>query len=61
MKKTKKRVLGLLGLALVIITTIFAAFLPNPEASAEGGSLFGDEVIFDQLSGTGPSVESTKE
>lgn len=34
MKKTKKRVFGLLSLVLVVATTIFAAFLPGPEASA---------------------------
>lgn len=34
MKKTKKRVFGLLGLVLVVATTIFAALLPGPETSA---------------------------
>ena len=34
MKKTQKKIIGLTGLALVIAVTIFAAFLPNPGASA---------------------------
>lgn len=34
MRKTKKRVFGLLSLALVVATTVFAALLPGPEASA---------------------------
>lgn len=34
MKKTQKKVVGLFGLALVAAVTIFAAFLPGPEASA---------------------------
>ena len=34
MKKTPKKVLGFLGLALVAAMTIFAAVLPNPEALA---------------------------
>ena len=38
MKKTKKRVFGLLGLAIVAAITVFAAFLPAPNASAVDGS-----------------------
>lgn len=34
MKRTHKRILGFLGLALVAGTTVFAASLPGPEASA---------------------------
>lgn len=34
MKKTQKKLLGFLGLVLVVATTIFAAFLPSPEVSA---------------------------
>ena len=34
MKKTQKNLLGLFGLFLVIVTTVFAAYLPNPAASA---------------------------
>ena len=34
MKKTQKKILGLSGLALVTAVTIYAAFLPNPDASA---------------------------
>ena len=36
MKKTKKKILGLLGLLLVAAITVFAAFLPKPEAIATG-------------------------
>ena len=45
MKKTKKRVLGLLGLILVVITTIFAAFLPGPEASAVDATSVTDTIV----------------
>ena len=34
MKKTQKKVLGLLGLVLVVAITVIAAVLPGPEASA---------------------------
>ena len=34
MKKTQKKFFGLLGLALVVTTTVVAASLPSPEASA---------------------------
>ena len=37
MKKQHKRILGLLGLVLVAVATIFAAFLPGPQASAVSG------------------------
>lgn len=60
MKKTKKRVLGLLGLALVIITTIFAAFLPNPEASAEGGITSVTDTISVRVVGSVPDVLNVK-
>ena len=56
MKKTKKRVLGLLGLVLVIITTIFAAFLPGPEASAEGGITSVTDTISVRVVGSVPDI-----
>ncbi|MBR3236221.1 hypothetical protein IKF92_00865 [Candidatus Saccharibacteria bacterium] len=34
MEKTKKKIFGLLGLLLVAAITVFAAFLPGPEAAA---------------------------
>ena len=34
MKKTRKKLIGLFGLAFVIAMTIFASFLPGPVASA---------------------------
>lgn len=60
MKKTKKRFLGLLGLALVIITTIFAAFLPNPEASAEGGMTSVTDTISVRVVGNVPDILNIK-
>lgn len=60
MKKTKKRVLGLLGLVLVIITTIFAAFLPGPEASAEGGITSVTDTISVRVVGSVPDVLNVK-
>lgn len=38
MNKTKKRIFGLLGLAIIAAITVFAAFLPAPSASAVGGT-----------------------
>lgn len=60
MKKTKKRVLGLLGLVLVIITTIFAAFLPGPEASAEGGITSVTDTISVRVVGSVPDILNVK-
>lgn len=34
MKKTQKKIIGLLGLVVVVAMTLFAAFLPGPRASA---------------------------
>lgn len=60
MKKTKKRVLGLLGLVLVVITTIFAAFLPGPEASAEGGITSVTDTISVRVVGSVPDILNVK-
>ena len=57
MKKTKKRVLGLLGLILVAITTIFAAFLPGPEAEAANGTTTVTDTIEVRVVGNQPNVE----
>lgn len=38
MKNTKKRVFGLIGLAFIAAITVFAAFLPTPNAAAVSGS-----------------------
>lgn len=59
MKKTKKRVLGLLGLVLVAVTTIFAAFLPGPEASAEATSSITDEIVV-RVVGSQPDILNIK-
>lgn len=58
MKKTKKRVFGLLGLILVVVTTIFAAFLPGPGASAVGASSATDTVLV-RVVGNVPDVHIT--
>ena len=58
MKKTKKRVLGLLGLILVAITTIFAAFLPTPEASATDTTTVTDTITV-RVVGDTPDVAIT--
>ena len=55
MKKTKK-ILGLLGLVIVVITTIFAALLPNPEASAVGTTSVTDTIVI-QVVGNTPDVK----
>lgn len=60
MKKTKKRVLGLLGLILVVVTTIFAVFLPGPEASAEGGIDTVVDSITVRVTGTQPDILNIK-
>lgn len=54
MKKTQKKIIGLTGLALVIAVTIFAAFLPNPGASAV--SSVTDTIIV-RVVGSTPSAE----
>ena len=48
MKKTPKRILGFLGLGLVVAMTIFAAISPNPEASA--ASSITDTIVVRVLS-----------
>ena len=60
MKKTKKRVLGLLGLVLVVVTTIFAAFLPGPEVSAEGGAATVTDTISVRVVGSQPDILNIK-
>lgn len=60
MKKTKKRVLGLLGLALVAIATIFAVFLPGPGASAEGTITTVTDTISVRVVGSQPDILNVK-
>lgn len=57
MKKTQKKVLGFLGLALVATMTIFAAILPNPEALA--ASSVTDTIVVRVLAGS-PDVNIDK-
>ena len=54
MKKTKKRFLGYSGLALLTAVTIYAAFLPNPNASAV--SSMTDSITV-RVIGNAPSAE----
>ncbi len=58
-KRTKKRILGLLGLVLVIVATIFAAFLPEPEASAIDGAYSSMDTILVRVVGDVPNVQFT--
>ena len=44
MKKTHKKVFGLLGLVLVAAMTIAAAFMPTPGASAATSTSFSDNI-----------------
>lgn len=54
MKKTKKRILGYSGLILLTAVTIYAAFLPNPNASAV--SSMTDSITV-RVIGNAPSAE----
>ena len=56
MKKTQKNLLGLFGLSLVVATTVFAACLPGPGASA--ASSVTDTVTV-RVVGVAPNVEVT--
>ncbi|MBR3131850.1 hypothetical protein IKG33_00325 [Candidatus Saccharibacteria bacterium] len=56
MRKTQKKVFGLVGLALVIATTVFAALLPNPSSSAV--STVTDTVVV-RVVGDVPDVNIT--
>ncbi|MBR2993977.1 hypothetical protein IKF43_01115 [Candidatus Saccharibacteria bacterium] len=58
MKKTKKRVFGLVGLGLVAITTIFAASLPGPEAAAIESDQATDTIVV-RVVGADPLIEIT--
>ena len=57
MKKTPKKVLGTLGLLVVAATTVFAAFLPLPSASAADTSVV--DTITVRVIGNTPSVNIT--
>ena len=50
----------MLGLALVVITTIFAAFLPSPEASAEGSVTSVTDTISVRVVGNVPDILNIK-
>ncbi|MBQ3352973.1 hypothetical protein IJG89_01310 [Candidatus Saccharibacteria bacterium] len=57
MKKTPKKILGILGLLLVAVTTVFAASLPFPSASAANSVV---DTIIVRVIGTAPMVDITK-
>ena len=59
MKKTQKKVLGFLGLALVATMTVFAAVLPNPEALAASSTSVTDTIVVRVLAGS-PDVNINK-
>lgn len=56
MKKTPKKLLGLLGLLVVVAITIVAAALPNPEASATSSVT---DTITVRVVGAAPNVDVT--
>lgn len=58
MKKTQKRVCGLLGLVLVVAMTIFAVFLPGPGAAATEVTSVTDTITVRVLDAV-PSVTIT--
>jgi len=55
MRKTHKKVLGILGLVLVVATTIFAATLPSPNTSATGGGSVTDHITV-RVVGSAPDI-----
>ena len=57
MTKTKKKLLGLLGLFLVAATTTFAALIPLPEAEAV--TINNTDTISVRVVGNVPKVEFT--
>lgn len=56
MKKTQKKILGLLGLFVVGATTVTAALMPNPEASAT--TSVTDKIVV-RVVGEAPNVKLT--
>lgn len=56
MSKTKKRILGFLGLSFVLAATVFAATLPSPDASAT--SSLSDTLVV-RVVGAVPDVKIT--
>lgn len=57
MRKTQKKLLGLLGLLAVVAMTVFAAYLPGPGASAVETTV--TDTIKLRVVGTDPRVEVT--
>lgn len=57
MRKTQKKLLGLFGLLVVVAMTVFAAYLPGPEASAVETTV--TDTIKVRVVGTDPLVEVT--
>ncbi len=57
MKKTRKKILGLSGLVLVIALTVVAAMLPDPGASAADGTTSVTDIINVRVVGAVPRVD----
>ena len=58
MKKTRKKIIGLFGLAFVVAMTIFAAILPTPETKATIPPSTTDTISV-RVVGEAPNVEVT--
>ncbi len=56
MKKTQKNLLGMFGLSIVVATTVFAACMPGPEASAAGSVT---DTVTVRVVGDAPKVDIT--
>lgn len=54
MRKTHKRILGLFGLAIVFAMTIYAAWLPGPDAMAAGSLI---DTITVRVVSAGPNID----
>lgn len=59
MKKTHKRIVGVCGLVAVVATTVFAATLPGPEASAATRTSFTDTLNV-RVIGEQPNIDVDK-
>lgn len=59
MKRTRKKILGISGLVLVVAVTIVAAMLPGPEASAADDVTGVEDTIQVRVVGAVPRVDIT--
>lgn len=56
MKKTKRKILGFLGLILVVAMTIVAYFIPSPDAEAEEGTTSHTDQIVINVYDQNPNI-----